>query len=342
MAFTLYEHCNDGDGTLGTIVRIYDSSARRGLQQFTAESTHELTLVRTKGYKEGSPAGDYVVEIYAVDGDGKPTGSALASGSMSASDFPTSSDWVRIIMSSSMTVTNAVMYVIVTKAVDTDGTNKLINIGTSISVYAGGAQIYSNDGGANWTINSSNDAGFEIGEAGAVAVTTNAATNVKDTHCLGNGDITDDGGAYITERGFEYGTSEEAQFCVRQTGTNLGTGTYSSTIGSLQPETTYYYRAYCTNSEGDAYGDWVSFTTNASPSYGVYEESNSPTISFYLSEDDGKTWGQKHGPYTTDQADIEVTKLLVRGSGKKKIKFTSDVLTGISASVMVKLDCKAR
>ena len=53
-------------------------------------------------------------------------------------------------------------------------------------------------------------------------------------------------------------------------------------------------------------------------------------------------WGQKHGPYTTDQADIEITKLLVRGSGKKKIKFESDVLTGISASVMVKLDCKAR
>ena len=53
-------------------------------------------------------------------------------------------------------------------------------------------------------------------------------------------------------------------------------------------------------------------------------------------------WGQKHGPYTTDQADIEITKLLVRGSGKKKIKFESDVLTGISASVLVQLDLRAR
>jgi len=72
------------------------------------------------------------------------------------------------------------------------------------------------------------------------------------------------------------------------------------------------------------------------------EEDNTATISFYISEDDGKTWGQKHGPYTEDQADIEITKLLVRGSGKKKIKFESDVLTGISASVMVKLDLRAR
>ena len=170
-------------------------------------------------------------------------------------------------------------------------------------------------------------------------VTTVAPTGIKATHCIGNGNVT--AGGAILEKGFEYGLTEEADLAVK-TSITSGEGTYSLVVSGLIPETKYYIRAWATNSYGTAYGEWMSFTTAASASYGLYEEDNTATICFYISEDDGKTWGQKHGPYTTDQADIEVTKLLVRGSGKKKIKFESDVLTGISASVMVKLDCKAR
>jgi len=185
-------------------------------------------------------------------------------------------------------------------------------------------------------------------------VTTQAATNLKNIYCTGNGNITDNGGEVITERGFEYGLSEEAQFCERQVGDSLGIGAYSLTIGGLEPETTYYYRAYATNSEGTAYGDWVSFTTSASPSYGVYEESNSKPdsetgiyansnkICFYVRKVGGG-WGMKHGPYTRDQADIAITQILAaQGKGKYQIKFTSDVLIGLSVSIMTKLDIKAR
>jgi len=166
-------------------------------------------------------------------------------------------------------------------------------------------------------------------------------SNTKATYTKATANVSDTGGGY-EERGFEYGISEEATWAVRETGTWGTTGNYSLVLPNLLPLTTYYARAYVTNSYGTAYSDWTSFTTTDVPSYGLYEEDNTATICFYLSEDDGKTWGQKHGPYTTDQANIEITKLLVRGSGKKKIKFESDVLTGISASVMVKLDLKAR
>jgi len=169
--------------------------------------------------------------------------------------------------------------------------------------------------------------------------TSQVATNTGTTYCTANGTLTD--GGVATEWGFEYGESETPTWKVTST-INIGEGTFSLGIPGLKPSTTYYYRAYCTNSYGTAYGGWVSFTTSALASYGIHEESNTATICFYISEDDGKTWGQKHGPYTTDQADIEVTKLLVRGSGKKKIKFESDTLTGISASIMCKLDLKAR
>lgn len=172
-------------------------------------------------------------------------------------------------------------------------------------------------------------------------VTTQAATGIKNVYCTGNGNITNEGYANITERGFEYGLAEEAQFCVRQTGTDLGGGAYSLTISGLKPSTTYYYRAYATNSEGEGYGSWLSFTTTSSPSYGIYEEDNSPTICFYVRTVGGK-WSKKYGPYTTDQVDIAITDVLIEGKGKYQIKFESDVLTGISASVLVKLDLKAR
>ncbi|MEA2015510.1 MAG: hypothetical protein U9O59_02140 [Actinomycetota bacterium] len=166
-------------------------------------------------------------------------------------------------------------------------------------------------------------------------------SNTKATYIKATANVSDDGGGY-EERGFEYGLSEVASWATRETGVFTGTGNFSMAISGLLPLTTYYARAYVLNNYGTGYSDWTSFTTTDVPAYGLYEEDNTATISFYLSEDDGMTWGQKHGPYTEDQADIEITKLLVRGAGKKKIKFTSDVLTGISASVMVKQDIKAR
>ena len=166
-------------------------------------------------------------------------------------------------------------------------------------------------------------------------------SGTKATYTKATANVSDVGGGY-EERGFEYGISETPTWAVRETGVWGATGNYSLILPDLLPETTYYGRAYATNDYGTGYSGWTSFTTIDIPSYGLYEEDNVATICFYISEDDGMTWGQKHGPYTTDQADIEITKLLVRSSGKKKIKFESDVLTGISASVMVKLDCKAR
>lgn len=42
-----------------------------------------------------------------------------------------------------------------------------------------------------------------------------------------------------------------------------GTGVYSNTLQNLAPSTTYYFRAYSTNSIGTSYGNEVSFTTSS-------------------------------------------------------------------------------
>ncbi len=172
-------------------------------------------------------------------------------------------------------------------------------------------------------------------------VTTQAMTGIKNIYATGNGNITDEGLSNVTERGFDFGEAEEAQFAVRQLSSDFGTGAYTMTVSPLKPETLHYCRAWGKNTEGEVYGDWVSFTTTASPSYGIYEEDNSPTICFYVRKVGGK-WSIKHGPYTKDQADIEITKLLIEGAGKYQIKFEADVRCSVACTIMTKMDIKAR
>ena len=101
--------------------------------------------------------------------------------------------------------------------------------------------------------------------ATAPTASTEAASNITSTTATLNGDITSDGGAEITERGFVYAISN-ADLTIGTTGvTNVTvsgtTGTFNSAITSLTAGTKYYYKAYASNSEGTAYGDVQSFTT---------------------------------------------------------------------------------
>jgi len=110
----------------------------------------------------------------------------------------------------------------------------------------------------------------------------------KDTFTVATATVSDAGDGY-EERGFEYGESEEPTWAVRETGVFTEAEDFSLTISGLQPSTTYYGRAFTTNAFGTTYSDdWVSFTTTASPSYGMYEEDNSPTVCFYVRKVGGK------------------------------------------------------
>ena len=76
--------------------------------------------------------------------------------------------------------------------------------------------------------------------------------------------------------------------------------------------------------------------------YGIHEESNSPTIKFYVSEDNGASFSDVFGPYTESQTrGIEITTLL-EGIGNKLLKFESDLRTRLSVQIIVKLDVKVR
>jgi|GEM_PF-1162375 hypothetical protein len=85
----------------------------------------------------------------------------------------------------------------------------------------------------------------------APSVTTTSATSIGVTSATFTGNITSDGGAAITERGFCYKTSSGVTITDNQTPeSGTSTGTYSKLLSSLSAATHYYYKAYATNSVG--------------------------------------------------------------------------------------------
>ncbi len=101
-------------------------------------------------------------------------------------------------------------------------------------------------------------------------VTTSAASSVTDISAVLNGNITATGGANATVRGFAWGTNSALSGGTTATTTNdtgsFGTGAFNtnpSPLTGLTCNTTYYYRAYATNSAGDGLGSIQTFTTSA-------------------------------------------------------------------------------
>ena len=86
-----------------------------------------------------------------------------------------------------------------------------------------------------------------------VSITTNSAT-------LG-GNVTDDGGDAVTNRGIVYSTSPDPDLDDNVVQIGSGTGSFSATVSGLASGTPYYVRAYATNSEDTAFGTEQSFTT---------------------------------------------------------------------------------
>ncbi|MCF7796925.1 MAG: FG-GAP-like repeat-containing protein [Lentisphaeria bacterium] len=94
-------------------------------------------------------------------------------------------------------------------------------------------------------------------------VTTQAVSDIGITTATGNGNITDLGVPDPTQHGICWSTSSTPTVADDTTasGTVLATGVFTSALTGLISNTTYYVRAYATNTAGTAYGNEVSFTT---------------------------------------------------------------------------------
>ncbi len=98
----------------------------------------------------------------------------------------------------------------------------------------------------------------------APTLTTNAATNVNSLSATSGGVIVIDGGAAITAKGVCWSTTALPTLSNNFTTDGSGSTAYTSSLAILAPNTTYFARAYATNSAGTAYGNEITFTTPAS------------------------------------------------------------------------------
>ncbi len=92
-------------------------------------------------------------------------------------------------------------------------------------------------------------------------VETTSVTSVTADSAQGAGDVTADGNAEISERGLCWATNDPPTTSDSCTTAGSGVGDFSVGMAPLEPDTTYYARAYATNSEGTAYGDSIDFHT---------------------------------------------------------------------------------
>ena len=90
---------------------------------------------------------------------------------------------------------------------------------------------------------------------------TGAVTDITISSAKITGEITDDGGAEVSARGFCWGVSFNPTLQDNFIASGTGPGEFTSSINGLEPNTLYYIRAFAQNSAGIAYGNELTFTT---------------------------------------------------------------------------------
>jgi len=95
-------------------------------------------------------------------------------------------------------------------------------------------------------------------------VTTTPVTSITQSGAVGGGNVTSNGGSTVTVGGIVWNTSTNPTTALSTKTVNSNWADYSTwadNITGLNPSTTYYVRAYATNSAGTAYGSNVTFST---------------------------------------------------------------------------------
>ena len=107
---------------------------------------------------------------------------------------------------------------------------------------------------------------FAIGSSSPPTLNTTAVSSIGTSSAYSGGNVTNDGGASVTNRGVVWGYSPSISLSsnIGSTSNGTGIGSFTSYISGLSSGTTYYVRAYATNSAGTGYGESLQFTTQQS------------------------------------------------------------------------------
>jgi len=93
------------------------------------------------------------------------------------------------------------------------------------------------------------------------SITTTSVTDISTTTAVSGGNVIDDGGELVVSKGVCWNTLENPEIDNNKTIETGGAVSFTSNISQLTPNTTYYIRAYATNSAGTGYGNSITFKT---------------------------------------------------------------------------------
>ena len=316
-----YENYITGDD--GTQA-FYETTKWEG-QSFTPSVSHYITSVKVKIKKYDSEAapGTITLTLKATDVDGKPTSTALATGTTDGDTLTTAWEWREITLGDSVFLAASTKYAFYLESETDDSSHPVIwSYDSTSPSYTGGNRIYTEDEGVSWTVSTGQDFMFEEwGEGGITSpsVTTQAASSVTATTATGNGNVTNLGYPTATQHGHCWSTSPNPTTADSKTenGAPTATGAYTSSITGLTSDTLYYCRAYVTNSGGTFYGVNVTFTASAgvpilSSSYatevmGTTAVGHGAIVSFGGSAvtQHGVCWAETENPTTADDKTTE-------------------------------------
>jgi len=93
-------------------------------------------------------------------------------------------------------------------------------------------------------------------------VLTSSISQITSSGAVSGGNAISDGGSSVTAKGVAYDTSQNPNTANNVSSNGSGLGLFTCTLTGLMASTSYYVRAYATNSLGTGYGSQMSFTTS--------------------------------------------------------------------------------
>ncbi len=184
-------HAGDADASAISAEAIYPDKITAGTatqavwgtlwsgQNFITTVGFPIGTINLRLSKTGSPSGNLNVDIYAADGDHKPTGGLLSSGSIATSALSGVADYA--ISLTSYTFSNATDYCIIVSVPSGDNANYIIWYKNSSGVEADWYSGTSNNSGSTWSWANQTEHRFYFGDSFSLTrdvVATNAGNVV--------------------------------------------------------------------------------------------------------------------------------------------------------------------